>query len=68
MLASTPIVPAHLDVNPMLVGLHCIVIDLSPDYQPTSSATVLPLFTLILSATLPQVLAPPGISLYTLES
>jgi hypothetical protein len=68
MPASTPTVPAHLDVNPVLIGLHCIVTDLSPDYQPTSSATVLPLSTPILSTTLPQVLAKPKRSLYTLES
>jgi hypothetical protein len=68
MPASTPIVPTHLDVNPVLVGLHYRVIDLSPDYQPTSSATVLPLSTPVLSATLPLVLAQPRRSLYTLES
>jgi hypothetical protein len=68
MLASTPNVPAHRDVNPVLVGLHCIVTDLSPDYQPTSSATALPLSTPVLAATLPQVLAQPRRSLYTLES
>jgi hypothetical protein len=68
MLASTPSVPAHLDVNPVLVGLHYRVIDLSPVYQPTASATVLPLSTPVLAATLPLVLAQPRRSLYTLES
>jgi hypothetical protein len=68
MPASTPTVPAHLCVNPALVGLHCRVIDLSPAYQPASSTTVLPLSTPILSANLPQVLAQPRRSLYTMES
>jgi hypothetical protein len=68
MLASTLSVPAHLCVNPVLIGLYYRVIDLSPAYQPTSSTTVLPLSTPILSATLPQVLAQPRRSLYTPES
>jgi hypothetical protein len=50
MPVSTPAVP-HLDVNPARVGLYDRVTDLSHGYQPTSSATVLPLSTHVLSAT-----------------